>query len=72
MRCFITTNTGKNFKGSLVKWVGSPQQPTMLTREKQGFKIGDTILVVSQSVTELEVLHKGQFRHLHIIEVEEV
>jgi len=62
----------KYLNGSLVKWAGAFGNLEQVTRKRQGFQLGDTLLVVSQSVTELGVLHKGQHRWLHIMEVEEL
>ena len=39
-------------------------------RANQGIRLGDVGLVVSQSVTELEVLMKDQLVFFHTIEVE--
>ena len=41
-------------------------------RSNQGIHLGDVGLVVSQSVTELEVLMKDQLVFFHTIEVEVV
>ena len=41
-------------------------------RSNQGINLGDIGLVVSQSVTELQILIKNQIMFFHIEEIEEV
>ena len=58
--------------GKMVCWNNELFSPTglALTRANQGIHLGDIGLVVSQSVTELQILIKDQVVFFHISEVE--
>ena len=61
--------------GKVVSWkeeLISQNGRRTFMRNNQGIHLGDIGLVVSQSVTELQVLIKNQVVFFHISEIEEV
>ena len=60
------------FKGCMVRWEKEliSQPGLAFMRSNLGIHLGDIGLVVSQSVTELQVLMKDQVTFFHISEVE--